>query len=160
MITYQMYLLSRVRRYSSVITNQAPVTRNTVLVIEPDILVRMAIAEYLHGCGYKVLEGATAADVITVLGSEQKIDVIFAEVQLHDGMNGFSLAQWVRQNHAGVDVILTSGKVKAAEKAADLCDEGPMEKPYHPQEVVRRINILLERRRTTKTKAVEEPKGY
>jgi DNA-binding response OmpR family regulator len=45
-------------------------------------------------------------------------------------------------------VILTAGIAKAAEQAADLCDEGPLEKPYHPQEVVRRINILLERRRT------------
>jgi hypothetical protein len=37
---------------------------------------------------------------------------------------------------------------RTAEKAGDLCDDGPLEKPYHPQEVVRRINLLLERRRT------------
>jgi hypothetical protein len=41
----------------------------TILVVEPDILVRTIIAEYLRNCGYKVLEGATAQDVITVLGS-------------------------------------------------------------------------------------------
>jgi hypothetical protein len=37
---------------------------------------------------------------------------------------------------------------RAAGKAGDLCDDGPLEKPYHPQEVVRGINLLLERRRT------------
>ena len=63
-------------------------------------------------------------------------------------MDGFGLARWVRQNRPGIDVILTSGIAKAAEKAGDLCDDGPLEKPYHPQEVVRRINILIERRRT------------
>jgi DNA-binding response OmpR family regulator len=63
-------------------------------------------------------------------------------------MDGFGLAQWVRENHPGIDVILTSGMARAAEKAGDLCDDGPLEKPYHPQEVVRRINLLLERRRT------------
>ena len=63
-------------------------------------------------------------------------------------MDGFDLAQWVRENHPDVDVILTSGIARAAEKARDLCDEGLLEKPYHPQEVVHRINILLERRRT------------
>jgi len=93
-------------------------------------------------------EGATADDVVTVLGTQQKIDVVFTEVQLSGSMDGFGLAQWVREKHPGVDVILTSGIAKAAEQAADLCDEGPLEKPYHPQEVVRRINILLERRRT------------
>jgi DNA-binding response OmpR family regulator len=131
-------------------TNPADVTHGTILVVEPDILVRMPIAEYLRGCGYKVLEGLRADDVVTVLGSEQKIDIIFAEVQLGASFDGFGLAQWVRQNYPGVDVILTSGITKAVEKAGDLCDEGPLEKPYHPQEVLRRINILRERRRTTK----------
>jgi DNA-binding response OmpR family regulator len=63
-------------------------------------------------------------------------------------MDGFGLAQWVRENHPRIDVILTSGMARAAEKAGDLCDDGPLEKPYHPQEVVRRINLLLGRRRT------------
>jgi DNA-binding response OmpR family regulator len=131
-------------------TNPEYVTHGTILVVEPDILVRMTIAEYLRGCGYRVLEGLRAEDVVTALRSEQKIDIIFADVQLSGSFNGFGLAQWVRQNHPGVDVILTSGITKAAEKAGDLCDEGPLEKPYHPQEVLRRINILRERRRTTK----------
>ena len=121
---------------------------STVLVVEPDILVRMVIADYLRNCGYRVFEGATAEDVVTVLGTEQKIDVIFAEIQLSGSMDGFGLAQWVRERHPGVEVILTSGIARTAEQAADLCDEGPLDKPYHPQEVVRRINILLERRRT------------
>jgi DNA-binding response OmpR family regulator len=121
---------------------------STILVAEPDILVRMTIADYLRDCGYKVFEAGTADDVVTVLRSQQKIDVIFAEVQLGGSMDGFALAQWVREKHPGIDVVLTTGVAPAAEKAGDLCDEGPLEKPYHPQEVVRRINLLLERRRT------------
>jgi DNA-binding response OmpR family regulator len=121
---------------------------STILVVEPDILVRMTIADYLRSCGYRVIEGVTADDVVTVLGAQQEIDVIFAEVRLGGSMDGFSLAQWVRAQHPGVDVILTSGTAKAVEQAADLCDDGPLEKPYQPQEVMRRINILLERRRT------------
>lgn len=131
--------------------NVINLTAGTILVVEPDILVRTTIAEYLRDCGYKVLEGATAQDIVTVLGSELKIDVVFAEVQLSGDVDGFVVAQWVRQNHPEVDVILTSGVTRAAEKAGDLCDEGPLEKPYHPQEVVRRINILRERQRTAKS---------
>jgi DNA-binding response OmpR family regulator len=108
----------------------------------------MTIADYLRECGYRVIEGATANDVMTVLGARQQIDVIFTEVQLGGSIDGFSLARWVREKHPGVEVILTSGIAKAAEQAADLCDDGPLEKPYHPREVMRRINILLERRRS------------
>jgi DNA-binding response OmpR family regulator len=121
---------------------------STILVIEPDILVRLVIASYLRDCGYKVLEGVTAADVMAALGSGQKIDVVLSEVRLGGSVDGFGLACWVREYHPGVDVILTSGPARAADKASDLCDHGPLEKPYHPQEVARRINLLRERRRT------------
>ena len=121
---------------------------STILLVEPDILVRITIADYLRSCGYKVFEGVTADDVVTVLGTEYKIDFVLVEVLLSGSMDGFALAQWIRQNHPGVDVVLTSGIAKAAQQAADLCDEGPLEKPHHPREVVRRINILRERRRT------------
>jgi CheY-like chemotaxis protein len=120
---------------------------STILVVEPDILVRMVIASFLRDCGYKVLEGVTAADVIAVLRSGQKIDVVFSEVRLRGKVDGFGLARRVRAHHPDVDVILTSGAARAADKASDLCDDGPLEKPYHPQEVVRRINLLRERRR-------------
>jgi CheY-like chemotaxis protein len=121
---------------------------STILVVEPDILVRMVIASYLRDCGYKVLEGSTAADVMAVLGSGQKIDVVFSEVRLRGRVNGFGLARWVREHHPDVDMILTSGPARAADRASDLCDDGPLEKPYEPQEVVRRVNLLRERRRT------------
>jgi CheY-like chemotaxis protein len=111
-------------------------TPSTILVVEPDILVRVIIADHLRNCGYRVFEGATADDVVTVLGSRQKIDVVFAEVQLSGIMDGFGLAQWAREKHPGIDVILTAGKARAAEKAGDLC----------AQEVLRRINSLIERR--------------
>ena len=120
---------------------------STILVVEPDILVRMVIASYLRDCGYKVLEGVSAADVMTVLGSGQKVDLVFSEVQPHGKVNGFSLARVLRDQYPDVDVILTSGVTRAADKARDLCEEGPLEKPYEPQEVVRRINLLREQRR-------------
>ena len=121
---------------------------SSVLVLEPDILVRMTIADYLRDCGFKVFEGVTADDAVAVLEYGQNIDIIFAEVQLSGSRDGFGLAQWVREKQFDIDVILTSGIARAAEKAGDLCDEGPLAKPYHPEGVVRRINILLERRRT------------
>jgi CheY-like chemotaxis protein len=122
-------------------------TPSTILVVEPEILVRMVIASYLRDCGYKVLEGASAADVITVLGSGQKVDVVFSEVRLRGKVNGFGLAHLVREQYPDVDVILTTGPARAADKASDLCEDGPLEKPYEAQEVVRRINLLRERRR-------------
>src|SRR5215467_2491616 len=81
---------------------------STILVVEPDILVRMVIASYLRECGYKVLEGVSAADVMTVLGSGKKVDLVFSEVRPHGRVNGFGLARMLRDQYPDVDVILTS----------------------------------------------------
>ena len=120
---------------------------STILVVEPDVLVRTVVASYLRDCGYKVLEGVTATDVMTLLGSGQKVDVVLSEARLRGRLDGFALARWIREHHSDIDVILTCGPTRAADKAADLCIDGPLEKPYHPQELVRRINLLRERRR-------------
>ncbi|HVU19480.1 MAG TPA: response regulator [Rhizomicrobium sp.] len=123
---------------------------STIMVVEPDVLARQVIAEYLRECGYRVLEGVTADDVLAVLKAKERVDIIFAEVRLSGALDGFGLAKLIRETHPEIDVLLTSGVAKAAEKAGDLCEEGPLEKPYHPQEVERRIKLLRERRRTTK----------
>jgi CheY-like chemotaxis protein len=121
----------------------------TILIVEPDILVRMVVADYLRDCGYRVVEGVNADDVLAVLEAGTKIDVILTEVQLAGSIDGFGLARQIRANRPDIDVILTAGASRAADKAGDLCDDGPLAKPYHPQEVVRRINVLRERRRTS-----------
>jgi hypothetical protein len=43
--------------------------------------------------------------------------------------------------------VLTFGIARAAEKAGEICDDGPLERPYHPQEIVRRIQKLRRARR-------------
>ena len=56
--------------------------QETILLVEDEILIRTVIAEYLRECGYKVLEGVTAANVMAVLGSGQKVDVVFSRFDL------------------------------------------------------------------------------
>jgi DNA-binding response OmpR family regulator len=90
-----------------------------------------------------------ADDALAVLAAGRRINVILAEVRLPGRVDGFELARQIRQSHPDTDVILTSGVARAADKAADLCEDGPLEKPFHPQELVRRINLLRERRRTS-----------
>jgi DNA-binding NtrC family response regulator len=124
----------------------------TIVVVDPDVLVRNSISEYLRECGYRVIEALSAEEVWRVLASEARVDVVFAEVRLPGEMQGFALSKTLRQTHPEVDVILTSGISDAAEKARDLCDEGPIEKPYQPKDIVARIHRLLEHRRNSQKK--------
>jgi DNA-binding response OmpR family regulator len=121
----------------------------TVMVAEPDVLIRMVIAEYLRDCGYRVIEGVNAKDIWTVLDSGRGLDVILADVSLGGGTEGFSLATRLRQSRTDIDVVLTAGIAGAAEESHQLCEEGPIKKPYQPKDVESRIRVLLERRRAS-----------
>ena len=119
-------------------------TSHVILVVEDQVLIRMAVAQYLRTCGYHVVEAGHAAEAIEVLASGTRVDLIFSDVQMPGDMDGFGLATWVKQNFPDVKVILTSGVAKTAEKAGDLCAQGPMlRKPYSEGEVVRLIRTLL-----------------
>jgi CheY-like chemotaxis protein len=125
-------------------------SKTTVLVVEPDVMTRIAIADYLRECGYHVIELRSAEEAFTVLESGRSVDIVLAEVDLPETLSGFELARRIRSDYPGISVILTSGAEGAAEKAGDLCDEGPIAKPYSPQDVVRRIKLLHESKRTSK----------
>jgi DNA-binding response OmpR family regulator len=127
----------------------------TVMVIEPDVLVRMTISDFLRECGYRVIEGVRADDVWTVLDSQVALDLVLAEVHLSEESEGFSLAQRLRQTRPHIDVVLASGIVDASEKSSDLCSRGPIKRPYHPQQVLDQIHLLLERRRSAERRGAD-----
>jgi len=127
-----------------------PKRKTTIVVVEPDVMTRIAIADYLRDCGYHVIELRSAEEAFTVLESGRSVDIVFAEVDLPETMTGFELARRIRSDYPGISIILTSGAESAAEKAGDLCNDGPIPKPYNPQDVVRRIKLLHESKRTSK----------
>jgi DNA-binding response OmpR family regulator len=117
------------------------------MVVESEVLVRMVVAEYLRDCGYNVIEAIAAKDVWSVLDSGHRLDVVMADVKVSGDLEGFSLASRIRQTHPDIDVILTSGIAGAVHESYELCQDGPIKKPYDPKDIEVRIRILLERRR-------------
>jgi CheY-like chemotaxis protein len=118
--------------------------QDTILVIEDEVFVRMVISEYLRGCGYRVIEAANSDEALIVLqNSEIIVDVVFSDVEMPGSMDGFAISHWIRTNRPGLDVILTGSVPRAVSAATDLCEEGPLPKPYEPQAVVDRIRRLI-----------------
>jgi DNA-binding NtrC family response regulator len=124
----------------------------TILVVEDEVLIRLVIAQYLRDCGYRVIEAVHADEALLVLRrSELVIDVVFTDVEMPGSMDGFALAQWVRSNRPGMDVILAGSVNRAVQAASDLCDaQNNVPKPYDPQNVHDRIRRLLASRRSPK----------
>jgi CheY-like chemotaxis protein len=123
-------------------------SRDTVLVVEPDLLVRAPLTEYLRHCGYRVFEAVNADEALVVLEhGKVRMDVILSAIEMPGSMNGFQLSQYVRSHHPVIGVILAGTVQRAADAAADLCESGPnLMKPYDAQVVVRRIKQSLAER--------------
>jgi DNA-binding NtrC family response regulator len=122
--------------------------RETILVVEDDILVRMPIAQYLRDCGYKVIEAVNAAEAMEVLSHQgTAVHVVFSDIEMPGAVDGFGLAKWIREHRPGLDVLLAGTLPRAVEGAKELCDEGPIPKPYEAQTVHNHIRRLLAARR-------------
>jgi phosphohistidine phosphatase SixA len=65
-------------------------------------------------------------------------------------MGGFELAKWLRTHRPEVEVILTGNVPRAAEAASELCESGPLPKPYEPQMAADRIRQLMALRASRK----------
>jgi CheY-like chemotaxis protein len=122
-----------------------PSAPETLLVVDAEVLVRMTISAYLRECGYRVVEAVNAEEALAVLGqTELSLKAVLADTALPGPMDGFALARWIREHRVGLNVLLAGTPARAAERAADLCEQGPeLGRPYEPVVVVDRIRRLL-----------------
>lgn len=123
-----------------------PAPPPVILIVEDDVLVRSIGAAYLRECGFEVVEANGADEAIRVLQAGIRIDVVFSDVNMPGGMDGFGLAQWIRRERPELKVLLTSGGPRTAKEAGDVRENGPfLAKPYAYAELERHIRSLLER---------------
>jgi len=132
-------------------TPTTPDTVETIIVVDDEVLVRSAIAEYLRSCGYRVLEAAHSEEAKALLSDDgARVDIVLSAVSMREGIDGFALQRWIRENRPEVRVILAGTPTRTANVAADLCDSGPMlARPYDPQIVLDRIKRMLAARRSS-----------
>lgn len=117
----------------------------TVLVVDDEVLIRMAIAEHLQECGYRVFEASDATEAMKMLEQgEVPINLVFTDVRMPGEMDGWGLAAWVREHFTETAVIVASAERHQA--AHKLCSELPfLHKPYNFDDVVVRISALIQR---------------
>jgi DNA-binding NtrC family response regulator len=112
----------------------------TILVVEDDVLVRMAAANELRERGFAVLEAYSAEEAVILLQSEVPIRLVFTDVQLPGAMDGFALAAAVAKAHPGVKIVIASGHGNVEARAAEVADAF-LPKPY----LLERVTSCIER---------------
>ena len=122
-----------------------PEERTPTVLVEDEVLIRIALSDYLQECGFKVLEAGNADEAVEIIQhSSVTIDLVFSDVVMPGSMDGFGLAKWIRTHRAGLPVILTSGDAGKADTAKALCEREPfLAKPYDLENLVKHIRTLI-----------------
>jgi DNA-binding NtrC family response regulator len=81
----------------------------TILVVEDNAEVADVTGALLEQIGYRVLRAQNAAEALRLLQSGNRIDVVFSDIVMPNGMNGIHLAQEVSAHYPAIGVLLTTG---------------------------------------------------
>lgn len=119
----------------------AAVVPPTILVVEDDVLIRIAAAEYLRGCGLIVLEAVDVAQAVAVLRTEKAVRLVFSDVRLPGPRSGLDLMEIIRRDYPQMKMLLTSGVIKVDDTTLDGVTL--LRKPYFLFEVERHVKTLL-----------------
>jgi PAS domain S-box-containing protein len=103
-----------------------------VLLVDDDILVSMGAADMLLDLGHSVTEAQSGPHALKLLESDAPFDIVVTDYAM-PGMNGFELAQRVKERNPKLPIILATGY---AELPADRSIEfGHLSKPYSSKDL-------------------------
>ena len=109
-------------------------SRQVVLIVEDEALVRMTAVDLIEEAGFEILEATNADEAILLLEARPDITVVFTDIEMPGSMNGLRLAEAVRGRWPPIKIIATSGHYVVRD--GDLPSGGLfLAKPYSPNQI-------------------------
>ena len=125
-------------------TNGKPlsaIAAKTILVVEDDVLIRLAVADDLMAAGFRVVQAANAYEALKVLESKIALDLVFTDIRMPGSLDGLALAARIRQRWSYLRIVVASGDLPSVPPAA-LADAF-LPKPCDSSTILSCINQLL-----------------
>jgi DNA-binding response OmpR family regulator len=124
-----------------------------VLLVENNEPLREPIAEGLRQAGFEVVEAADGQEAMSHL--REHFDVLFTDIDLPGGMDGWTIAERWREADAAVGVIYTSGF--CMEHGRQVRGSRCVPKPHRPGQIVAAVVDLANER--TLRRPAPDPSG-
>lgn len=114
-----------------------------MVVVEDEILIRMAACQALEDAGFQVVETEHADEAIAILNARaQEIQAMFTDIHMPGSMDGMTLAHLSRQSWPWIALLVASGH---ARPGSHEMPEGSrfVAKPYDPDHVVGHLRDMI-----------------
>ena len=118
-----------------------------ILVVEDEPVVRALVIDVLQELGYQTLEAADGIAGLSMLQSNQRIDLLVSDVGL-PGLNGRQMAEAGREKRPDLNVLFMTGYAETATVARDFLGPGMamIAKPFALEVLATRVREMLEAR--------------
>lgn len=113
-----------------------------VLVVDDEVLTRIAMSEELRRAGYTVIEAGDAHEALAVLGGTARIDLVVTDLNMPGGLSGGDLVELIRADFPAIKVVMVSGQ-QPKEHVRELL-HGFLSKPVSPAELIGCLRNLEE----------------
>jgi PAS domain S-box-containing protein len=125
---------------------ELPRGTEAILVVDGNVDVRTTAVEILASLGYRVFEASNGREAIDLANREAVIDLVFADVMLAGGVSTMSLIRKLRERHAHIRVLLTSGFSDSVITHRSMLDGSidVLHKPYELSDLARRVRAALD----------------
>ncbi len=122
-----------------------PSGSESILIVDDEVSLLALADHYLSDLGYRVLQAENAAQALEILATDEEIDLLFSDVVMPGGMNGYELAQRATEQRPGLKVLLTSGftSTTMAHNGLSRFAAHLLNKPYRKDNLAQRIRLVL-----------------
>jgi len=118
----------------------------TLLVVDDEEALLELATEYLESIGYRVLTANNGKQALEKLHQEPDIKLLFSDVVMPGGINGYALAEQATSAFPNLKVLLTSGYTGKVE--SDSNSYQPvlkiLNKPYSQHELAIQVRAILD----------------
>lgn len=126
--------------------NVLPTGSETILIVDDeDDLLHLA-DDYLSSLGYRTCRAKNAAQALEMFAAEEEIDLLFSDVVMPGGKDGYDLAQQATELRPGLKVLLTSGYTvrNVGNKNQARFSAHLLGKPYRKDDLAKRVRLVLD----------------
>ncbi|HEY0329838.1 MAG TPA: PAS domain S-box protein [Rhodopseudomonas sp.] len=133
-------------RHETSIAPFHPTGTEVILIVEDDPFVRSYAVMCLRSLGYTVLSAVDGNEALQTLGSDARIDILFTDIVMPGGTNGWDLAERARQMRPAMRVLLTSGYALETMTSRARIRDGSviLTKPYRKADLARRLRQMID----------------
>ncbi|MCP4995174.1 MAG: bacteriohemerythrin [Gammaproteobacteria bacterium] len=117
----------------------------SILVVDDEFGLLELAQESLQALGYRVITASNGQQALDQLAEDSGIDLLFIDVVMPGGINGYELAEQTVLKYPQVKVLLTSGYTDTSLEGSDKIPSHDhlLKKPYTQSELVQKVRDLL-----------------